>query len=44
MEKDGDIGQDDSKRAQDQLQKVTDESVAEIEESSAAKEVEVMQV
>lgn len=44
MEKDGDIGQDDSRRAQDQLQKVTDAAVAEIDESSSAKEEEVMQV
>lgn len=44
MEKDGDIGQDDSKRAQEQLQKLTDEAVAAIEESSVAKETEVMQV
>ncbi len=44
MEKDGDIGQDDSKRAQEQLQKVTDDAVAEIDESSTAKETEVMQV
>ncbi len=44
MEKDGDIGQDDSKRAQEQLQKVTDQAVAEIDESSSAKEAEVMQV
>lgn len=44
MEKDGDIGQDDSKRAQDQLQKVTDQAVASIDESSSAKETEVMQV
>ncbi len=44
MEKDGDIGQDDSRRAQDQLQKVTDNAVAEIDESSSAKEEEVMQV
>ena len=44
MEKDGDIGQDDSKRGLEQLQKVTDESVAAIDQSSSAKEVEVMQV
>lgn len=44
MEKEGDIGQDDSRRAQDQLQKVTDEAVAEIDESGNDKEVEVMQV
>jgi ribosome recycling factor len=44
MEKDGDIGQDDSKRAQEQLQKLTDEAVATIDELSSGKEAEVMQV
>ena len=44
MEKDGDIGQDDSRRAQEQLQKITDESTSEVDESTAAKEAEVMQV
>ena len=44
MEKEGDIGQDDSRRGQEQLQKVTDEAVAEIDESSNSKEAEVMQV
>ena len=44
LEKEGDIGQDDSRRGQDQLQKVTDAAVAEVEESSSAKEDEVMQV
>jgi ribosome recycling factor len=44
MEKDGDIGQDDSKRAQDQVQKVTDEAIGQIDEAGAAKEAEVMQV
>jgi ribosome recycling factor len=44
MEKDGDIGQDESKRAQEQLQKLTDDAVGSIEESSLAKETEVMQV
>jgi ribosome recycling factor len=44
MEKDGDIGQDDSKRAQDQAQKVTDEAIAQIDEASSSKEAEVMQV
>jgi ribosome recycling factor len=44
MEKDGEIGQDDSKRAQEQLQKVTDEATGEVDQSTAAKETEVMQV
>ena len=44
MEKDGEIGQDDSKRAQEQLQKVTDEAVGQIDEASASKETEVMQI
>ena len=44
MEKDGEIGQDDSKRAQDQVQKATDDAIAQIDESTASKETEVMQV
>jgi ribosome recycling factor len=44
MERDGQIGQDDSKRAQDQLQKLTDEAVGDIDSASAAKEEEVLQV
>ena len=44
MEKDGEIGQDDSKRAQDQVQKATDDAIAQIDEATASKETEVMQV
>jgi ribosome recycling factor len=44
LEKESEIGQDDSKRAQEQLQKLTDESVAEIDMCSSEKETEVMQV
>lgn len=44
LEKDGEIGQDDSKRAQEQLQKITDESTSEVDQSTASKEAEVMQV
>lgn len=44
IEKDGDASQDDCQRAQKDLQKLTDDSVAVIETESAAKAEEVMQV
>ena len=44
LEKESEIGQDDSKRAQDQLQKLTDEAVAEVDVYGSEKEAEVMQV
>ena len=44
IEKDGDASQDDCQRAQKDLQKLTDDSVAVIEAESAAKSEEVMQV
>ena len=44
IEKDGDASQDDCQRAQKDLQKLTDDSVATIEAESAAKAEEVMQV
>ena len=43
-EKDGDISEDDAKKALDKMQKETDEGVKKIEEIVAAKEKEVMQV
>lgn len=43
-EKKSEITQDDSKRLQDQLQKVTDRYVAEIDKVLAAKEAEIMEV
>ena len=44
IEKDGDASQDDCQRAQKELQKLTDDSVAIIETEAAAKGEEVMQV
>src|SRR3712207_3163488 len=44
LEKDGAIGQDDEKRQADQVQKVTDQSIAEVDTVLAAKEKEIMQV
>jgi ribosome recycling factor len=38
------IAQDDDRRAQDEVQKLTDKHVAEIDEAMAAKEKELMQV
>ena len=43
-QKDGDISEDDSRRAQDQVQKLHDRYVAEIEEVLKKKEAEVMEV
>ncbi len=43
-EKDGDVSADDAKKAQDKVQKETDEGVKRIDEMVAAKEKEVMQV
>ena len=44
MEKDKDISQDQSRRAQDQLQKATDGHTKTVDEVAAAKEAEIMQV
>jgi len=44
MEKDGDMGQDDVRSLSEQVQKVTDGSVAEIDALLATKEQEIMQV
>ena len=44
LEKDAAIGQDDEKRQADQVQKATDQAVAEIDAALAAKEKEIMQV
>jgi ribosome recycling factor len=43
-EKDGGIGQDEEKRLADQVQKATDEAIADVERILAAKEKEIMQV
>ena len=44
LEKDGDIGQDESRQQSDRVQKMTDETIAEIDSALAVKEAEIMQV
>ena len=44
LKKDGDIGADDEHRAEAELQKLTDDKIAEIDSSLAAKEDEILQV
>jgi ribosome recycling factor len=44
LEKDGDLGEDDSKRHADQVQKATDQTIGELDAVVAAKEKEIMQV
>ena len=44
MEKDGDISQDDQKILADDIQKLTDEMIKSIDEVTATKEAEIMQV
>ncbi|HEV3231575.1 MAG TPA: ribosome recycling factor [Candidatus Dormibacteraeota bacterium] len=44
LEKDGDISQDEAKRAMDQLQKVTDRHIEQVEQVAAAKERDLMEV
>ncbi|MBB3949833.1 ribosome recycling factor [Aureimonas jatrophae] len=43
-EKDGDISQDDSRVMADRVQKMTDETISEIDKALAVKEAEIMQV
>jgi ribosome recycling factor len=43
-EKDGDIGQDEARRTSDDIQKITDKTIAEIDEVLSEKEDEIMQV
>ena len=43
-EKDGDLGKDDAHKASDQIQKMTDDFIAKIDEMYAEKEKEIMQV
>ena len=43
-EKDGDIGQDDARSLSEQVQKSTDEMIAEVDSILSAKEEEIMQV
>jgi len=44
LEKDGDLGQDESRALSDQVQKTTDEAVSEIDVMLSTKEQEIMQV
>jgi ribosome recycling factor len=44
LEKDGAIGQDDEKRQAAEVQKATDQAVADIDAALASKEKEIMQV
>ena len=44
MEKDGDISEDDSRRISDRVQKMTDDTIAEVDATAAAKEAEIKQV
>jgi ribosome recycling factor len=44
LEKDGKMGEDDAARQSDQVQKATDETIKEIDQSLATKEKEIMQV
>jgi ribosome recycling factor len=44
LKKDGEIGADDEHRAEAELQKLTDEKIAEIDSSLASKEDEILQV
>lgn len=43
-EKDGDIGEDDHRRDADRVQKLTDETIAQVDSLLGAKEAEIMQV
>jgi ribosome recycling factor len=43
-EKDGDVGQDDSRHMQEKVQKMTDDHVANVDSMLAQKETEIMQV
>ena len=44
LEKDGDMGQDDARQMSDRVQKITDETISEIDRTLSAKEAEIMQV
>jgi ribosome recycling factor len=44
VEKEGGVGQDEEKRLAEQVQKVTDEAIAEVDRILAAKEKEILQV
>ena len=44
LEKDKDISEDESKKAQDQIQKITDEFVAKVDETFKTKEADILKV
>ena len=44
LEKDKEIGEDDSKKAHDQIQKLTDEHIAKIDEAFKTKETDILKV
>jgi len=44
LKKDGAIGEDDERRQEEQVQKVTDETIAEVDSALASKEKEIMHV
>lgn len=44
QEKDGDVGQDEARRTSDEIQKLTDKTIAEVDAVLAEKEEEIMQV
>jgi ribosome recycling factor len=44
LKKEGDVGEDDERRAESELQRLTDEAVKEIESLLASKEEEILEV
>lgn len=44
LKKEGDIGEDEERRAEDEVQRMTDEAVAEIDSSLSSKEAEILEV
>ncbi|HIP19107.1 MAG TPA: ribosome recycling factor [Sulfurovum sp.] len=44
LEKDKEISEDESKKAQEQIQKITDEHIAKVDETFAAKEADILKV
>ena len=44
LKKEGDVGEDDERRAESELQRLTDEAIGEIEELLKGKEEEILEV
>ena len=44
LEKNKDIGEDESKKAQDQVQKITDEHITKVDEAFKTKEADILKV